>query len=116
MCGRYVNAKARGDLLSYYDAVEGSEQQTAPSWNVAPTQVEPIITERLEEGGVVERRLLTARWGLVPSWAQDIKLGAKLLCTKAAAQVVLVPDRLAIWQCWSEFATFIMAEYGRPRT
>ncbi|MCA4135647.1 SOS response-associated peptidase family protein [Arthrobacter sp. M4] len=69
MCGRYVNAKARGDLLSYYDAVEGSDQQTAPSWNIAPTQAEPIITERLEEGGVVEGRLLTTRWGMVPSFS-----------------------------------------------
>jgi putative SOS response-associated peptidase YedK len=45
---------------------------------VAPTQDVPIITEKLDED-TVERRLLIARWGLVPSWAKDIKIGSKLI-------------------------------------
>lgn len=81
MCGRYVMSKATGDLLAYYDAMEAESNAPAPSWNVAPTQSVPIIAERLEED-VIERKLLVARWGLVPSWAKDIKIGSKLLCTK----------------------------------
>ncbi len=71
-------SRASGDLVSYFDAhtVEGSE--TPPSWNVAPTQSVPIITEKLDQDSL-ERRLLTARWGLVPSWAKDVKIGSKLI-------------------------------------
>jgi putative SOS response-associated peptidase YedK len=79
MCGRYVMSKARGDLLAYYDAKESEGRETPPSWNVAPTQDVPIVTERLDDQGELHRRLVTARWGLVPSWAKDIKIGSKLI-------------------------------------
>jgi putative SOS response-associated peptidase YedK len=45
---------------------------------VAPTDDVPIITERPDEDSI-ERRLLIARWGLVPSWAKDVKIGSKLI-------------------------------------
>jgi putative SOS response-associated peptidase YedK len=78
MCGRYVMSRATGDLLAYYDAMEAVGSAPGPSWNVAPTQNVPIVTEKLSED-VLERRLLTARWGLVPSWAKDVKMGSKLI-------------------------------------
>lgn len=78
MCGRYVMSRATGDLLAYYDAMEAVGSAPGPSWNVAPTQNVPIVTEKLSDD-VLERRLLTARWGLVPSWAKDVKLGSKLI-------------------------------------
>ncbi len=71
-------SKATGDLLSYFDAKEVEGTPPPPSWNVAPTQDVPIIAERLEEGAI-DRHLLVARWGLVPSWAKDIKIGSKLI-------------------------------------
>jgi putative SOS response-associated peptidase YedK len=80
MCGRYVMSRATGDLLNYFDAEKAEGHAPPPSWNVAPTQDVPIIAERLDED-VLDRRLLIARWGLVPSWAKDIKIGSKLLCT-----------------------------------
>jgi putative SOS response-associated peptidase YedK len=78
MCGRYVMSKATGDLLSYFDVREVEGTPPPPSWNVAPTQDVPIVAERLEEGSI-ERHLLVAHWGLVPSWAKDIKIGNKLI-------------------------------------
>ncbi len=78
MCGRYVMSKATGDLLSHFEAKEVEGSPPPPSWNVAPTQDVPIITEKLDEDSV-ERRLLIARWGLVPSWAKEIKIGSKLI-------------------------------------
>jgi hypothetical protein len=80
VCGRYVMSKATGDLLSYFDAEEGEGTPPPPSWNVAPTQDVPIVAERLDEGSI-ERHLLVAHWGLVPSWAKDVKIGNKLLST-----------------------------------
>ncbi|MGO4188555.1 SOS response-associated peptidase [Pseudarthrobacter sp. TAF60_1] len=78
MCGRYVMSKATGDLLSYFDAKEVEGSPPPPSWNVAPTQDVPIIAERLDEDSI-NRHLLIGRWGLVPSWAKDIKIGSKLI-------------------------------------
>lgn len=77
MCGRYVMSRATGDLLSFFDA-EKAEGSPPPSWNVAPTQDVPIITEKLDDD-TLDRRLPIARWSLVPSWAQDMKIGAKLI-------------------------------------
>jgi putative SOS response-associated peptidase YedK len=78
MCGRYVMSKATGDLLAHFEAKEVEGSPPPPSWNVAPTQDVPIIAERLDEDAV-DRRLLIARWGLVPSWAKDLKIGSKLI-------------------------------------
>ncbi len=78
MCGRYVMSKATGDLLRHFEAKDVEGSPPPPSWNVAPTQDVPIIAERMDEDAV-ERRLLIARWGLVPSWAKEVKIGSKLI-------------------------------------
>ncbi|MDJ0459312.1 SOS response-associated peptidase [Arthrobacter sp. NQ7] len=78
MCGRYVMSKATGDLLSSFEAKEMEGTPPSPSWNVALTQNVPIVAERLDEGSL-ERHLLIARWGLVPSWAKDIKIGSRMI-------------------------------------
>ncbi|SKB71784.1 Uncharacterized conserved protein [Arthrobacter sp. 31Cvi3.1E] len=71
-------SKATSDLLSNFEAKEVEGSPPGPNWNVAPTQNVPIVAERLDEG-TIDRRLLIARWGLVPSWAKDIKVGSKLV-------------------------------------
>ena len=71
-------SRATSDLLSYFDAKEVEGSPPPPSWNVAPTQDVPIIAERLDEGSI-DRHLLIARWGLVPSWAKDLRIGSKLI-------------------------------------
>ena len=84
MCGRYVMSKATSDLLSHFEAKEVEGSPPGPSWNVAPTQNVPIVAERLDEG-TIDRRLHIAKWGLVPSWAKDTKIGSRLLCTNWSA-------------------------------
>jgi putative SOS response-associated peptidase YedK len=71
-------SRATGDLLSYFDAQKAEGSVPPPSWNVAPTNDVPIIAEKLDEDAL-DRRLLIARWGLVPSWAKDVKIGSKLI-------------------------------------
>jgi putative SOS response-associated peptidase YedK len=44
----------------------------APSWNVAPTDNLPIVRYNPKDGS---RTLDMMRWGLVPYWAKDIKIG-----------------------------------------
>src|ERR1700747_2639195 len=47
-----------------------------PSWNVAPTDPLPIVRFDAKAG---ERSLDLARWGLVPYWAKDLKVGSPTL-------------------------------------
>jgi putative SOS response-associated peptidase YedK len=45
------------------------------SWNVAPTQ--PVYTAATSATGT--RKLRALRWGLVPNWAKDPRIGARLI-------------------------------------
>jgi putative SOS response-associated peptidase YedK len=44
----------------------------APSWNVAPTDPLPVVRY---DPRAAERSLDLMRWGLVPFWAKDLKVG-----------------------------------------
>jgi putative SOS response-associated peptidase YedK len=44
-----------------------------PHFNIAPTQLAPVVTNELE------RRLSLFRFGLVPSWAKDTRIASKLI-------------------------------------
>jgi len=48
-----------------------------PRFNIAPTQDAPVVRQRTEPKR--ERTLQFLRWGLIPSWAEDIKIGARLI-------------------------------------
>jgi putative SOS response-associated peptidase YedK len=50
-----------------------------PRYNVAPTQITPIV-RRKSDGG---RELLLARWGLIPAWAKDPKIGYSTINARA---------------------------------
>ncbi len=71
-------ARAVGDLLAGFDAELDQELTVRPSWNIAPTADVPVVLERLVDGGVA-RQLHLARWGLVPPWAKDPGIGAKMI-------------------------------------
>ena len=48
-----------------------------PRYNVAPTQQVPIVRR------AGERELAQVRWGLIPFWAKDEKIGYKLINARA---------------------------------
>ncbi len=80
MCGRYVMARSTGDLVASFGVNEILTEELEPSYNVAPTDTVPLIVERrAADGNGMSRQLLTARWGLVPSWSKDPKSGARLI-------------------------------------
>lgn len=81
MCGRYAATRPDDELASLYGAAVIGEP-LRPSWNVAPTQQVRAIVEHApkdEPDAAVERQLRTFRWGLVPGWAKDPKIGAKMI-------------------------------------
>lgn len=84
MCGRYQLGNAAPHLISEFVGFEIFEEHgpsMPPRWNIAPTQVAPVV--RVTDG---RRALDGLRWGLTPPWAPDLRFGAR--CINARAETV----------------------------
>ena len=68
MCGRFIITDTAPDLAAMFDVEHEGENLPEPSWNIKPTERIPIVLESAKSGSVV-RRLESARWSLVPSFA-----------------------------------------------
>ncbi|MEV8514018.1 SOS response-associated peptidase [Dactylosporangium sp. NPDC051484] len=79
MCGRYATSRSNADLSALFEAADESGG-LEPDYNVAPTDPVPIVRVSRSAGG---RVLSTARWGLVPAWAKDPKVGARMINARA---------------------------------
>jgi putative SOS response-associated peptidase YedK len=84
MCGRYAASKEPAVLIEQFGAAESPAESLAPDWNIAPTaKVYAVIDDArrpassVAEGDAI-RRLMVVRWGLVPSWAKDPSIGARM--------------------------------------
>src|SRR2546426_6202108 len=75
MCGRYALSETPAAIRAHFD-VPSVPPQFAPSHDVRPTERAPII--RLNPLSV-KRESTLARWGLVPSWAKDLRFGARCI-------------------------------------
>lgn len=86
MCGRYTLTDADGARLRFDirgadippPAERADGTADAARYNIAPTQ--DVLTVRHENG---ERRAEMMRWGLVPSWADSPKVGARMINARA---------------------------------
>src|SRR5262249_59720800 len=76
MCGRYALATSRQQLADLFRLAGGPELPLR--YNIAPTQSVPVV--RAAGGG---RALALARWGLIPHWATDPAIGARLINARA---------------------------------
>ncbi|GAA3764637.1 SOS response-associated peptidase [Salinactinospora qingdaonensis] len=74
-----MSAQSDGQLQLLFEVDERVGEQLAPSWNVAPTQTVRIIVEETAEDGTPTRQLRNARWGLLPVWAKDRKMGSRMI-------------------------------------
>jgi putative SOS response-associated peptidase YedK len=77
MCGRFTLSANAARLQEFFPLFEIPE--TTPRYNIAPTQ--QVLALRQEEGG--KPRACWLRWGLIPSWAKDKKIGASLINARA---------------------------------
>jgi putative SOS response-associated peptidase YedK len=75
MCGRYRLSRRKRLVEEYFDSVS-DEPDWTPRFNVAPTQPIPIIRQHPKEP---IRELSLIRWGLIPSWAKDSSVAAKMI-------------------------------------
>ncbi|BBL81025.1 SOS response-associated protein YedK [Rubrobacter xylanophilus DSM 9941] len=77
MCGRYTLATPVGRVAEQFGA-EGPLPEIPPSYNVAPGRGVAAV---VQEGG--RRRLEVLRWGLVPPWAEDPRVGDRMINARA---------------------------------
>ena len=78
MCGRYTLTSST--LVDELELARGEPTDAAsewwrPRWNIAPTQPAPVVIQHRDGERVVE----LMRWGLVPHWADDLKIGARMI-------------------------------------
>lgn len=79
MCGRFAASASADDYVEMFGVHEVVDRPV-PSYNVAPTDPVAAIVERTDkESGDVVRKLVTPRWGLVPSWSKDDRGGARMI-------------------------------------
>jgi putative SOS response-associated peptidase YedK len=78
VCGRFTSKTPVTDLAEYFGVDEVVAPDLGALYNVAPTDETYAVAESSEG-----RRLGTFRWGLVPFWAKDLKIGAKMINARA---------------------------------
>ncbi|GAB3444257.1 SOS response-associated peptidase [Phycicoccus ginsengisoli] len=148
MCGRYAATANPDELVEEFEVEDDRSLEPVrtilknpqnppagtPDWNMAPSKLAPVVLSRVpreqkEEGyagepaGVRQLRLLT--WGLVPSWAKDVKVGMRMINARAdsvlekpsfaraaAARRCLVPAQG--WYEWQKSPVATDAK-GKPR-
>lgn len=112
MCGRYAASRRPEDMVEEFEvevdetatpaSEPGSGSGPGPNFNVAPTDVAPVVLERASRREVsqadaradaqetgqdgeppVRRRLRLLKWGLVPAWAKDPAIGNRMINARA---------------------------------
>ena len=69
MCGRFTQTKIDGyGIAQRFDVPMDPDEATLGRYNVCPTEQIAIVSVKEEE----ERKLRSARWGLVPGWAKEL--------------------------------------------
>ncbi|WP_339243261.1 SOS response-associated peptidase [Paenibacillus sp. FSL F4-0243] len=78
MCGRYTITVTMEELMVRYFANDSTIIHYAPKYNAAPMQQIPAV---INTGS--SNKLGELRWGLVPTWAKDDKIGNKMINARA---------------------------------
>jgi putative SOS response-associated peptidase YedK len=72
MCGRFALIKGLDKVKAYYGAAGHAVWQE--SYNIAPSQMIPVVVQN-DDG----RDIRLMKWGLVPHWAKDEKIGFRMI-------------------------------------
>lgn len=75
MCGRFTLKTPAVEVGRLFQLTLDASFELPPRYNIAPTQ--RIAAVRSTEVG--PRELVMLRWGLVPPWADDLKIGSRML-------------------------------------
>jgi len=80
MCGRFSQAKDLEELQNEFPFIDKGFENLilSPRYNIAPSQLSPVI---INEDRM--NKLKMYKWGLVPSWSKDTKIGYKMVNARA---------------------------------
>jgi putative SOS response-associated peptidase YedK len=76
MCGRYRRTSQEEELARMYNIPIPKQTDLPISYNIAPSQDVLALRYDSEKSA---RSLVALRWGLIPSWADDEKIGYKTI-------------------------------------
>ena len=131
MCGRFTLTDPDQDLTVQFNLPEIPDLK--PRYNIAPTQ--PVAAVRVAEDAVsadggVARELVQLRWGLIPFWAKDPAIGARMINARSETaaekpafraafkrrRCLVIADGFYEWQKQNggKQPFFIHLEDGRP--
>ena len=85
MCGRFARRSTQQVLADWFGVELEDMPWFAPSYNVAPQSVQPVVRLNLDRlnRGSGNREFALMRWGLVPFWAKDAKFGYSTINARA---------------------------------
>jgi putative SOS response-associated peptidase YedK len=107
MCGRYVQRTDAKKLAKEFKVAEVPSVE--PRYNIAPTQ-EVLAVHETPDG----REMTFYKWGLIPSWAKDKSMSARLINARSET----VAEKPAFRQAFRQRRCIIPAdgfyEWVRP--
>jgi putative SOS response-associated peptidase YedK len=80
MCGRYARKSDKQKIAEAFHVAVDGVPDFAWSFNAAPQSFQPVVRLNAETG---EREIAILRWGLIPFWSKDAKIGLSTINAKA---------------------------------
>lgn len=80
MCGRYYRRSDKQRIADAFRTGVPPSFDILPSFNVCPQTFQPIVRR---SGETEERELALLRWGFIPFWAKDAKIGYSTINAKS---------------------------------
>jgi putative SOS response-associated peptidase YedK len=98
MCGRFARRSTQEVLADWFGVEVEDMPWFAPTYNAAPQSTQPVVRLNNETG---KREFALMRWGLVPYWAKDAKVGYTTINARAeeVASKPLYRDALKKRRC-----------------
>jgi putative SOS response-associated peptidase YedK len=78
MCGRFTQQRPSAELAALF-AAEDLAASPGGRFNLAPRQSGLVVVERDDQ----RRAIVPYRWGLIPTWAKDARIGSRLINARA---------------------------------
>ena len=80
MCGRFARRSTQEVLVDWFGVEMEDMPFFAPTFNAAPQSTQPVVRLDRDSGA---RSIALLRWGLIPYWAKDAKLGYTTINARA---------------------------------
>ena len=80
MCGRFARRSTQQVLADWFGVEPEDMPFFAPTYNAAPQSTQPVVRQNADTG---KPEFALMRWGLVPYWAKDAKIGYSTINARA---------------------------------